>query len=257
MNSSRHISRDGFDFSVSGEVCADEFESCLPQLDQLIRNGKLMKDSRTTTAALCEIPGCGFVFVKRTNRKNFRFVLKYLFRKARAFRAAGIIRILSENGIETPAVIAVGEHRRFSLFLQAGYLITECKKNAPEIYNVIMDMADPEKGFDEYLPKAALLLARIHELNIVHGDYKLPNLYLLPDGSCGTWDMDGAFVSSSSLSIQRRLIDLKRLLRSSEEICKRRDLPFDRERYAGSIIRSYCSLFPELEKSLGSALKRG
>ena len=257
MNSFRHISRDGFRFLISGDADADEFQNCIPQLDTLIRSGKILKDSKTSTAALCEIPGCGFVFIKRTNQKGFRFILRYLFRSARAFRAAAIIRILSRNGIETPALTAVGEHRAFSLILQAGYLITECKQNAPEIYHIIVRMENPEQGLNELLPKASVLLAGIHKLNIVHGDYKLPNIYQLSDGTCGTWDLDGASVSGAPLSIRKRLIDLKRLLHSAESVCKLKNVPFDRDHFAEVIVHSYCSLFPDLEQVLRSALKHG
>ena len=257
MNSFRHISRNGFKFLVSGNVDAEEFESCIPQLDALIGSGKILKDSQTTTAALCEIPGCGHVFIKRTNQKGFRFILRYIFRSARAFRAAAVIRILSRNGIETPALTAVGEHRSCFLILQAGYLITECKQDASESHRFLVRMENPEQGLNDFLPKASALLAEIHKLNIVHGDYKLPNIYQLPDGTCGTWDLDGASVSGSPLSIRKRLIDLKRLLRSAEAVCKRRNLPFDRSRFAELIVHSYSSLFPELERPLGSALKRG
>lgn len=256
MNSFRHIARNGFRFLVSGNIRADEFLGCIPQLDQLIRDGKILKDSRTTTAALCEIPGCGLVFVKRTNRKGFRFILRYLFRRARAFRASAMIRILSRNGIETPSLIAVGERRRF-LFLQAGYLITECKSEASQVFHVIVHMEDPLRGLEELLPKAALLLARIHKLNIVHGDYKLPNIYLLPDGTCGIWDLDGASAFSSPLSVRRRLIDLKRLVRSAGAVCKRRNIRFDRDHFAELAARSYGTVFPELEHRLASALKYG
>lgn len=232
----------GFLFLISESVKEDEFRKALPQLDERIGNGKKLKDSKSTTAAVCELPGCGTVFVKRTNNKGLSFTLRYLFRPARAFRAARAADRLFRAGIETPAVLAVGE-RRFCRVLLGGYLVNEMKQDVTEAYHVLLNSPDPGKCVAEIMEKAGRLLASIHLQHVIHRDFKLANVYFRKDGSCGVWDLDGARIYPSSVPQSLMMVDLSRLVSSVFSILKLRKDPYEPELrdVCGQLARAYSS----------------
>jgi len=255
MEPRRRFFRNGFDFSVSGQVDRDGFSDSLMLLDAFIRDGVILKNSKTTTAAVCEIPGCGSVFVKRTNRKGIRFILRYLFRRARSFRAAKAIDRLAGHGIETPEVLAVGEYRTCWI-LQAGYLLTEFKKDARNAHDILLKAETPEQELERILNATGKLLANIHLQKVLHGDFKLQNIYFLPDGTCGAWDLDGARISTEPLTLKQVLPDLRRLHRSVETVCKRRKFEPAPETVSRKLAQAYTSVYPVFPQDVETALRK-
>ncbi len=241
------IREKGFFFLISSSVDGNAFRKALPQLDRLIGSGKKLKDSKSTTAAICELPGCGTVFVKRTNNKGLRFSLRYLFRPARAFRAARAADRLFHAGIETPAVLAVGE-RRFCRLLLGGYLVNERKQDVTEAYHVLLNSPDPESCVSEIMDKAGRLLALIHLQHVIHRDFKLANIYFRKDGSCGVWDLDGARIYPSSVPQSLMMVDLSRLVASVFSVLKLRGDQYEPEYrdVCGQLARAYSACSPSL-----------
>ena len=241
------IRESGFSFLVAASIGEEEFRNALPQLDRLIGNGTILTTARSTTAAVCDLPGCGTVFVKRTNNKGLRFTLRYLFRPARAFRAARAADRLFRAGIETPAVLAVGE-RRFCRVLLGGYLINERKTDVTEAYHVLLNAKEPEACLFEILEKAGRLLASIHLQHVIHRDFKLANVYLRKDGSCGVWDLDGARIYPSAVPQSLMMVDLSRLVASAFYVLKLRGDRYEPElrEVCGRLARAYSSCSPSL-----------
>ena len=166
----------------------------LSRIDDCFRKGLLLKDTRSTTAVLTALSPQGApVFLKRTNNKGFVFSLKYLFRRARVFRAAQAAFLLEELGIRTPKVLLAGE-RRCGLVLEAGYLATD---TAPEIHSadwLLRKTDEPEAVLESFLAYAADSTARLHAGRIEHGDLKAINFYFTgqwsPETRYGIWDLD-------------------------------------------------------------------
>ena len=166
----------------------------LRRIDDCFQRGVLLKDSRSTTAALAAVSHRGTpVFLKRTNNKGLVFTLKYLFRCSRVFRAAKAAECLEKLGIRTPKVLLAGERRR-GLILQAGYLATT---TAPGIHSVawlLRETGVPEIVLESFLAYAAESTAKLHAGRVEHGDLKAINFYFTgqwgPETEYGIWDLD-------------------------------------------------------------------
>ena len=187
------------------------------------------------------------MFAKRTNNKGLKFTLRYLFRPARAFRAARAADRLFRAGIETPAVLAVGE-RRFCRILLGGYLVNELKRDVTEAYHVLLNAKDPKACVSEIMEKAGRLLASIHLQHVIHRDFKLANVYFRKDGTCGVWDLDGARIYPSSVPQSLMMVDLSRLTASVLSVLKLRGDRYepDLREICGLLARAYSSCSPSL-----------
>ncbi len=218
------LHRNGWHFKLAPHLSADDFTGLLDSIDTRLAGGDVLKDSKTTTAAICTLPDIGRVFLKRTNNKGLRFTLRYLFRRARSFRAADAANALIQAGIETPAVLAVGEHRT-GPYLHAGYIINETREDARCAHLLLARSTSPGQMLDSLIEKAAGQLSLIHSRNIVHGDYKLSNIYLTAEDEPGTWDLDGAAILGAP-SRKRMFADLLRFVFSLRQVLTARHPEF-------------------------------
>ena len=191
----------------------------LRRIDSCFERGVLLKDSRSTTAALAAVSHKGTpVFLKRTNNKGLIFSLKYLFRYSRVFRAAVAAFRLEELGIRTPRVLLAGERRR-GLILKAGYLATT---TAPEIHSVawlLRETGAPEAVLESFLAYAAESTAKLHAGRIEHGDLKAINFYFTgqwgPETEYGIWDLDSVRRHRSGVPAERIEKELARVVFST------------------------------------------
>lgn len=173
------------------------------ELDSMLKNGKSLKDSPTTTAALVHFPGSNTeYFLKRNNNKGFRFTCRYLFRKARVFHAAKVAEIFEELKIKTPKVYMAAE-KKTGLYLHAGYILTE-KINATPIDKILLNADDKDAAMKTFLLWAAKTITKLHRAGIVHGDLKLINFYCDGDwrnseNSFGIWDLDSVRVRKKAI----------------------------------------------------------
>lgn len=173
------------------------------ELDSMLKNGKSLKDSPTTTAALVHFPGSNTeYFLKRNNNKGFRFTCRYLFRKARVFHAAKVAEIFEELKIKTPKVYMAAE-KKTGLYLHAGYILTE-KINATSIDKILLNADDKDAAMKTFLLWAAKTITKLHRAGIVHGDLKLINFYCDGDwrnseNSFGIWDLDSVRVRKKAI----------------------------------------------------------
>ena len=191
----------------------------LRRIDSCFERGVLLKDSRSTTAALAAVSHKGTpVFLKRTNNKGLIFSLKYLFRYSRVFRAAVAAFRLEELGIRTPRVLLAGERRR-GLILKAGYLATT---TAPETHSVawlLRETGAPEAVLESFLAYAAESTAKLHAGRIEHGDLKAINFYFTgqwgPETEYGIWDLDSVRRHRSGVPAERIEKELARVVFST------------------------------------------
>ncbi|MBR3709107.1 MAG: hypothetical protein IKM17_08865, partial [Lentisphaeria bacterium] len=199
-------------FVVPAQYFSDELESLLKNFDQTLSGGKILKNSPTTTAALVDCAGQN-LFLKRTNNKNWKFTLRYLFRSARAFRSAASAAKLAQLGIPTPPVIAAGE-RRCGLILKCGYLVTGSENGICGMDRAIMASANPLETMADFLEKAADMMALLHRNNVLHGDLKLCNFYRAGNGEPGIWDLDSMKIYRKQVPLRKIETEITRLLAS-------------------------------------------
>ncbi len=191
--------------------------------DANFENSIILKDSRTTKAGIFKTQNNN-IFLKRYNNKGFSFTLRYLFRRARAFRAWDSGFLLKQLNIPTPEPLIAIEYKK-GFILEKAFLYTETIENLRTPDEFYQDCIDDKSIFAEFAKTAAEFLYKMHSNNIVHGDYKLHNIYIQKTNEgnfkWGLWDLD----SVKKLTIlnqfkKEKLVqkDLKRLIRSFNEI---------------------------------------
>lgn len=229
-------------FVVPAQYFSDELESLLKNFDQTLSGGKILKNSPTTTAALVDCAGQN-LFLKRTNNKNWKFTLRYLFRSARAFRSAASAAKLAQLGIPTPPVIAAGERRR-GLILKCGYLVTGSEPGICGMDQAIMESSKPLETMTGFLENAAGMMAQLHRNNVLHGDLKLCNFYRAGNGEPGIWDLDSMKVFRKKIPIRKIETEITRLLASCVavlELIPGLSKP-EIDRMAEEFCRTYCRI---------------
>ena len=199
-------------FAVPPQHAVEDLEKMLENFDQALAGGKILKNSPTTTAALVDCAGQN-LFLNRTNNKNWKFTLRYLFRSARAFRSAASAAKLAQLGIPTPPVIAAGE-RRCWLILKCGYLVTGSENGICGMDRAIMASANPLETMADFLEKAAGMMALLHRNNVLHGDLKLCNFYRAGNGEPGIWDLDSMKIYRKQVPLRKIETEITRLLAS-------------------------------------------
>lgn len=203
-------------FVVPEDCFSEDLLLLLKNFETALRDGKILKNSRTTTAALVNHAGQN-LFLKRTNNKNWKFTVRYLLRSARAFRSARAAEKFRQIGIPTPPVVAAGE-RRSGLILKCGYLITGTEPGISGMSSVIMASADPVAEMSSFLKKAAAMMAKLHQNHVVHGDLKLCNFYRGENGEPGIWDLDSVRIYRNRVPQREIEKELTRLVASCVDI---------------------------------------
>ena len=197
-----------YGFSYNGETFPQE---CLTEeLFSAEEVEQVFKRSKSCFAAEWKHSGSGMTFFyKRNPRKNWKYTLRYLFRKVRVYRAAKVTEHLLRAGIPTPAVYFCGVKRHMGLPV-CGISGSEFLTGAQSGYELIRDAGSPEDIY-EITREITVLLRRIHDSGVYHGDYKLHNIYR-QNGKFGVIDLDGSRIFRSGTPEKYRKADLIRLL---------------------------------------------
>jgi len=192
-----------------------------------MEKGLVVKNSRTTKAVLSALDNGKAVFIKRYNNKGLKYSLKYMARKARAFRAWKSAWTIEVCGVPTPQNIAAVSFRKFGI-LKSAYLITECLPNTVDVLDFYKIIQKNEKLRDQYVDDIVRMIAILHENGIRHGDLKLSNIYIQFHGkdqySFGMWDLDGTKYYKDGLTDEVRRAELARVIASYIELGLRIDI---------------------------------
>ncbi|MDD5727097.1 MAG: lipopolysaccharide kinase InaA family protein [Victivallales bacterium] len=233
-NSENHCSPGDSDFHffknsclqgmVSGKL-PDAALAGLQELDLLLANSKLAKDTRSTTAGAVEL-GDRKYFLKRYNNKTFKRKLKNSIRQTRPFRVLKTSLCITAAGIFTPEVFAALNYRR-GLLLESAYLLTGYLETATTAPQMLEDFTE-KSNLDKFTDVSCRMLAQIHKAGILHGDAKISNILIIPDSGnsyqLGLFDLDGSHCYSGALPVRRRIRDLARLISSLSASCRDRGL---------------------------------
>jgi tRNA A-37 threonylcarbamoyl transferase component Bud32 len=209
---------------ISGKL-PDEALAGLQELDVLLQNTELNKDSRSTTAGAVELGGKKY-FLKRYNNKTFKRKLKNSVRQTRPFKVLKSSQQVSAAGVFTPEVFAALNYRR-GLLLESSYLISGYLESAATVVKILEELTYEGK-LAEFMETSCRILVQIHEAGILHGDAKISNILIIPkpDNSydLGLLDLDGTRCYSEALPARKRVRDLARLVSSLFTSCQNRKL---------------------------------
>jgi serine/threonine protein kinase len=130
---------------------------------------RLIKDSLVRTALI--IPGPrGDLFLKRYKIQRFTDELKYLILPSKAQREWKMARLALHRGIPTPFPLAMAERRRWRVLRDALFITQAISPSVP-----LIEMLH-EKGYEDLIFRAALLIKQIHEAGFFHQDLHAGNI---------------------------------------------------------------------------------
>lgn len=196
------------------DLCVPEFFEALSDPDGLLAASDLLfKDSARTKAGRVMIGGRPF-FLKYYRRRGILHTVKTIFRASRPWRNLKIAIHLIQNGVDTPAPLALMEERRSGLLMRS-YLLTEYVPGE-RIRDLIARQMGNMAWQAEIVESLADFIARFHASGCCHRDLKANNILLEIDGDRDRpWivDLDGAKLKQEIVE-RDRMLDLGRLLTS-------------------------------------------
>jgi tRNA A-37 threonylcarbamoyl transferase component Bud32 len=133
------------------------------------RPHRLIKDSLVRTALIIPAPG-GDLFLKRYKIRGFKEELKYLVFPSKAQREWKMARLALHRGIPTPCPLAMAERRQWRVLRDALFITQAISPSAPLIEVL------HEKGYEDHVFRAALLIKQIHEAGLFHQDLHAGNI---------------------------------------------------------------------------------
>jgi tRNA A-37 threonylcarbamoyl transferase component Bud32 len=191
-----------------------EMLEALSDPDSLLNASDLLFKNSARTKAGRVVIGERPFFLKRHNRRGMVHTAKTVFRPSRPWRVCQLAVHLIQNGVDTPAPIAVLEERRLRVLMRS-YLVTEYV-SGERIKTFLRESAEGTGWQAEIAAKVAGIIAGLHASRVYHGDLKANNILLENDkGRERLWfvDLDGARLRSD-ISDRDRIADLGRLLAS-------------------------------------------
>ncbi len=177
----------------------------------------LFKNSARTKAGRVMIGERPF-FLKCYNKRGMIHTAKTVFRHSRPWRAYRLAVYLIQNGVDTPAPVAILEEHRLGALMRS-YLVTEYV-SGKRIRTFISRRVKGTGWRAGTAARVAGLIAGLHASRVCHGDLKANNILLEDDkGRERPWlvDLDGARLRSR-ISDKDRITDLGRLLASFSDI---------------------------------------
>lgn len=180
------------------------------ELTTLVSLGQILKDHAGTTASLITLSD-QLLFIKRVDYRQKKFTnnLKYFFFPPRSYVAAMAADMLHEAAIHTPQVFGVGQFQQYGM-LKESYILTEALPHARFVSKHIEEgLADPW----DLMKQIALVIRRLHDNRMYHGDLKMTNLYF-DRGTLGIWDLDSFQCFESDVDMKLKRKDVGRAISS-------------------------------------------
>lgn len=181
----------------------DDLLHVLPHREVLFNQANLCRRGGHTLTGLVDLRGTP-IFVKRVDftKKKFWGRLRYNLMPSRGLWSAFMATILKGAQLHTPNVLAAGEIRRCNL-LSESFIVTDMLKVQDVrqyVHAVCRNTRSPLKAATD----AMLALRKLHDAGVTHGDLKLDNFYVAPDGTIGYWDLDSTLYWSNGIPTLRR-----------------------------------------------------
>jgi hypothetical protein len=121
---------------------------------------------------------CSSVYIKQYLHRSPGDKLKHLFRRSRGKRALAAAAMLTENGLDSPRIIALAE-KRIGPFCKDSILITEDLVDAKSTYYWQNEWKDscPASLKHRFVKELGKTVGRMHAGNIFHGDLRGGNVF--------------------------------------------------------------------------------
>jgi tRNA A-37 threonylcarbamoyl transferase component Bud32 len=116
----------------------------------------------------------GVYFKQYLYRSVWDFIKDFV-RASRAERAFKAAEMLSENGFDAPAIIAMGKFR-YGLYHTTNFLVTLEIEDAKQIYQFISDSKLETRDRRKLTRAFGRTIGRMHAKGIFHGDLRLGNI---------------------------------------------------------------------------------
>jgi len=220
-----------------------ELRAVLADPDAALAHAELRKDSRSTRAGVLTLADGGAMFIKRYNNRGLRHALRYLFRRAKPFRAWAAAWVCEQHGVPTPRPCAVVAERRAGL-LHRAWLVTEAVTEAVPTLRYAEQLLHQPRLREDFVNQSCRLLAAMHAAGVRHGDPKLSNIYACRTTAgfrYGVWDLDGAVLEQAPLPDSARLADLARTAASLVDIAARLGRALRPETQADAFCAAYAA----------------
>lgn len=185
-------------------------QALLPDPDELLEQGVILKDGRTVKAAKIDIDGQAY-FLKRYNCKGDLYRFRNALRRSRAVRTWLASWGMTVRGLPVPEAFICLEERHVRL-LERSYLLFQYV-DAVRLCDIWPELDDFNKR--RMLSQLAILLATLHQSGCCHGDLKWPNILVSEvEGSrrIVLSDLDGSRVNLR-LGVARARKDIERFLK--------------------------------------------
>jgi tRNA A-37 threonylcarbamoyl transferase component Bud32 len=189
---------------------AVDFDEIAPRLDEIMMQGRILKDGRTSFVSHVTL-GDVEVVIKRYNRKGLLHALRHTLKGSRAQRSWLNANRLSLLDIPTPRPLAYIDRRQGPL-LRSSYFITEFVAGRG-LHGILRDRAVAADRKQHLIDEVVRTLSRLARHGITHGDLKHSNI-LCDGGTIVLTDLDGMHTSRFAwVRSYRQKRDMGRFLR--------------------------------------------
>jgi tRNA A-37 threonylcarbamoyl transferase component Bud32 len=199
--------------SLSGyavrDLPADVLARLLADPDALLRSGRVLKDSRTSTVSAFALPDGRRVVLKRVNVRRWWEPLKNLFRPSAVLRSWAAGHALRDRWLPTPRPLAVLHRRRRGLPAE-GYLLVDEVPAAVGLTEFVAAHPGPLGGL---VPRLGRVVRTVHDRHVSHRDLKAANVMLAGGTDPVFIDLVGVRVGRP-VSVRQRAKELARLAAS-------------------------------------------
>ena len=183
---------------------------------------QILKAGNTCTVGLCDLAGKQVV-AKRYNIKSFWHGVARAWRPSRAARSWSNAHRLGMLGIETARPVALVECRWGPLRREA-YFFSEWVQGRDAIA-LFDDAQVPMETRRQAAEAMALMLHKLWQLGLVHGDLKASNVLVRDDGRPVMLDLDAMYATGCRWRLRRGHVrDLKRWMRNWQDAPQTADM---------------------------------
>ena len=204
-----------------------EFRNSLPdnELQDILNFSALektelfVKKSRYVTCAIDKFPSGRYFFKKIIPRNNIHMLTR-LARPSRPFKNLIVQKVLTQNGIMTPKIVAISREIDSNLKL-SDYLVSEAFSENSEVNHWLPNYLDNNNLYG-MIDELCELLAKLVKVKVEHTDLKLGNIFRTVDNTSkqvfGVFDLDGCKLWPNGVPLLRQNKMLARMI-SSLRLC--------------------------------------
>ena len=229
-NGIKHLQFDHYLFYIPQSNQQDAIIQFIPNIDEIIESGLMMKKSKTRASIFSIDNHSYFGKAIWLSKTSWYKQLRYYFAPPRSFWAACVAKQVEKAGLPTPRVLAVGESRSTGRLITS-YLITEATNYSSGL-NYVFSSIENIDDLTHLFEKIAYSIYKLHDSGIAHEDLKIDNIFLKQD-EVGFWDLDPCLLFNHPVSAKYRIKEYDVFLRSAKaNLQKNNHIRFNNDLFA-------------------------